>query len=203
MLVKKLTEGCSDVADIQKNKSILDNFGYTSDKKEVLSWKLVEMAEGCGNHARLIAVHGIAAVPFVDISKDQGRNKSRERFYSDSDLKKWLNDTFLYDFFNEEERRYIKSVDIPSSEDIEKWFPKEYDRVCTPTKFAMDQGAAVYKNDISEKACAYWLSDTGRRKGMSAAVVLSNGKIYKSAYMNAGNVCVRPVIEVVRKEQRR
>lgn len=32
---------------------------------------------------------------------------------------------------------------------------------------------------------------------MSATIVMANGEIYKSAYLAATNVCVRPVIEMV------
>lgn len=72
-----------------------------------------------------------------------------------------------------------------------------------PTKYARENGAAVFKNSDSALSCVYWLADTERKAGMSATVVLANGKIYQSAYLAASNVCVRPVIEIVEKEKLR
>lgn len=186
---------------MSENKIPLIPFGHTPDSKELLSWNLMETSDPPYNYAKLIATRGLAVVPFVRISESQNANKLKTCFYSESYLKKWLNTTFLQEYFSEDERKYIRSVDIPSSKDIEKWFPEEHDRICIPTQFAIDNNAVIFENNNSLKTCVYWLSDTGRKVGMSATVILSNGKIYKSAYMAATNVCVRPVIEVARKEQ--
>lgn len=179
----------------------LDCFGKTPEGDESLSWDLVEY-DPFGNIACLISKHAVAAVPFLNLSRKQNGGKWRDCYYSESDLKKWLEHTFLYEFFSEEERKKIQSVDIPNVSDIEKWFPEDCDRICTATQYAINNGAVIFKNNATiNESCVYWLSDTGRKAGMSASVVLSNGKIYKSAYMAADNVCVRPVIKVIRKEQ--
>ena len=177
----------------------LRDFGHTPDGKDLLSWKLIEITGMNYNIARVIASKCIDVVPFI--CADNTQDLYIQSFYEDSYIKKWLNEVFIKEFFSEQEREKIISVSIPSIHQMEKWFPEEFDRICEPTKFAIDNGATVFNNHTNGKSCAYWLLDTGRMLGYSATVVLSNGKIYKSAYMSAPNVCVRPVIDIIRKER--
>lgn len=173
--------------------------GYTPDGQEKLSWINVETTKlNDKEYLVLIASKGVATVPFHSMSGISGES-NHEVYFDNSYLNKWLKEAFMYQFFDERERSMIHSVSIPESMQIKKWFPVEYSRVCVPAAYAIHQGASVYNNDF----CAYWLSDTGRRVGKSATVVMSNGKIYKSAYMLASNICVRPIIVVERKEQSR
>lgn len=177
----------------------LKNFGHTPDSRESLSWELIEIIGKNYNIARLIASKCIAVVPFSCSSSPQELYK--QSFYEDSYIRKWLHEVFIREFFNEQEKEKIINVSIPNIHQMEKWFPEEIDRICGPTKFSIDSGASVFNNHTNGKSCAYWLADTGRKPGYSSTVVLSNGKIYKSAYMSAPNVCVRPVIDIIRKEQ--
>ena len=176
----------------------LKDFGHTPNDKELLSWELMEITGKNYSIARLIASKCIAVVPFSCPSNPQELYK--QLFYEDSYIKKWLSKVFIREFFNEQEREKIISVSIPNIHQMEKWFPEEIDRICKPTKFSIDNGASVFNNHMNSVSCTYWLSDTGRKPGYSSTVVLSNGKIYKSAYMSAHNVCVRPVIDIIRKE---
>ena len=180
-------------------KTYLEDFGHIPDSKELLSWELVEVTGKNYNNARLISSKCIAVVPFSCTSSPQELYK--QSFYEDSYIRKWLNEVFIREFFNEQEREKIISVSIPNIHQMEKWFPEEIDRICEPTKFSIDSGTSVFNNHTNGKSCAYWLADTGRKPGYSSTVVLSNGKIYKSAYMSAPNVCVRPIIDIIRKEQ--
>lgn len=204
---RKHCTSCKDYLNSPCNpwyhQTYLENFGRIPGSQEYLSWDLVEMPETPNDYTRIIANQGIAVAPYVNISENQNANKLRKCSYENSDLKSWLNEVFLNTFFSEEERKIIKSINVPSVAEIEKWFPEEKDRKVFPTKYARENGAAVFKNSDSALSCVYWLADTERKAGMSATVVLANGKIYQSAYLAASNVCVRPVIEIVEKEKLR
>lgn len=180
-------------------RTYIKDFGHTPDGKETLSWDIMETTGKNYNCARLIATKCIAAVPFC--RPDSPQELYKQSFYEESYIKKWLNEVFIKEFFSEQERERIINISLPDIHKMEEWFPWEIDRICEPTRFAIDDGADVFNNHIHNNSCTYWLLDTGRKPGYSATVVLSNGKIYKSAYMSARNVCVRPVIDIIRKEQ--
>lgn len=190
---------CSRSCNPWYKNTYLNDFGHTPDSKKPLSWKLVEFTGKNYNIARLIASKCIAVVPFSCTSSPQELYK--QAFYENSYIRKWLSEVFIREFFNEQEKEKIISVSIPNIHQMEKWLPEEIDKICKPTKFSIDNGASVFNNHMNSVSCAYWLADTGRKPGYSSTVVLSNGKIYKSAYMSAPNVCVRPVIDIIRKEQ--
>lgn len=190
---------CSRSCNPWYKNTYLNDFGHTPDSKEPLSWELVEFTGKNYNIARLIASTCIAVVPFSCTSSPQELYK--QSFYENSYIRKWLSEVFIREFFNEQEKEKIISVSIPNIHQMEKWFPEEIDKICKPTKFSIDNGASVFNNHMNSVSCAYWLADTGRKPGYSSTVVLSNGKIYKSAYMSAPNVCMRPVIDIIRKEQ--
>ena len=160
--------------------------------EEPIEWTVVEEDE---KRVIAIAEKGIIVRPFDDVM-----NKGIKKiFWENSDLNQYLNNDFLKNFSDLEKQKIIE-ISIPSIADIERWMPKRSDKVCQPTDYAIRRGASKYGYD--GEGCVYWLSDTGRRKGLSATVILANGVIYQSAYMYAENVCVRPMI-IIRKEIRK
>lgn len=165
----------------------------TSDMDIV--WDCVEKSDSAGTAAYL-SKEGIVAMPFVRLASGQNANKFKNCYYPTSDLKAWLEEEFLEAYFKPEERTRIKSVRIPAINDIVRWFPLKESRVCAPSYAAKENGAEEFCSYHDSKTCVYWLADTGRKQGMSASVVMADGKIYKSAYLAAENVCVRPVIEI-------
>lgn len=144
-----------------------------------IHWQIVEQSD---EKVLLLSRHGVMAVPFVD-----------------PDLRQWLNTVFLETFFTQKERTVIASVRIPCADEIKRWFPEESERTCRSIRYPSDNRGGKHPY-ISKETCVYWLSDTGRRPGKSASVVMAGGKIYKSAYMAADNVYVRPLIEINREE---
>lgn len=175
--------------------------GRLPETNDGIVWDCVEELLDEGDSLRLLSREGLAVIPFENLLEGQNANKLKNCYYQNSDLQKWLNGEFLELYFNPEERVKIKAVTIPTIEEILKWFPEKISRVCTPSYYARENGADVYHSYNDAEACVYWLADTGRKAGMSATVVMANGQIYKSAYLAATNVCVRPVIEVFREEQ--
>ena len=92
------------------------------------------------------------------------------------------------------EQAKLMEISIPTIEQLLSWFPNHIDRKCYASKQAILDGITLFPD--SDNSCAYWLQDTGRRDGMSATVILPNGRIYQSAYMLADNVGVRPYIKM-------
>lgn len=117
--------------------------------------------------------------------------KSRKTYWNSSSLKFWL-EQFLDNSFTGSEKESIIKICIPTVNQIIEWFPVRQDRKCYASEGAMEDGISLFED--SNNACTYWLQDTGRRDGLSSTIVLANGVIYKSAYMAAKNVGVRPYI---------
>lgn len=177
-----------------KSKQTQINLGKFPKNGESIVWSYIENA--VNDNRVYLAQDAVTVFPFRCISKDQNDNISRYCYYQNSDLRDWLNGDFLEQYFAPEERIKIKEVRILSIDEIKKWLPKCVDRICFPSIEAQNNGAEVFRGYDDRSACVYWLADSGRKAGMSATVVMANGQIYKSAYLSATNVCVRPVIEL-------
>ena len=175
--------------------------GHYPISNDYIVWNYVETSEDESTDYYL-SNEGIAVKPFMKLANGQDANMLKNCYYMSSDLKKWLNSEFLEVCFNPEERKRIKSVSIPTINNIVNWLPLDEYRVCIPSPVAKENGASVYSSYNDLETCVYWLTDTGRKAGMSATVVLADGKIYKSAYLAATNVCVRPVLEIIRGKTR-
>lgn len=182
-----------------KSKQIQLNFGKYLQNSEPIVWNYIENT--INNNIIYLAKDGVAVFPFRCISKERDDNISRFCYYPDSDLQDWLNGDFLKQYFISEEQTRIKEIRIPSIEEIKKWLPTCVDRICFPSMEARNNGAEVFRSYNARSTCVYWLADSGRKAGMSATVVMANGQIYKSAYLSATNVCVRPVIELWGKKE--
>lgn len=171
--------------------------GRLPKTREPIIWNYMggDTVNKCGG-ACYLAKEGVAVVPFQKLPNGKNANKLRNCYYLNCDLKNWLNGEFIQLYFTKEERANIKKVRIPAIEEIIKWFPNNIERICFPSNEAKENGAAIFCSYEEKEAGIYWLADTGRKPGMSATVVMADGKIYKSAYLAATNVCVRPVIEL-------
>lgn len=180
--------------NLRSDKQII--IGHYPIRNDYIVWNYVDKSEDAST-AYFLSNEGIAVKPFMKLANGQDANKLKNCYYISSDLQKWLNGEFLEEYFNPEERKRIKSVSIPTINNIVNWFPLEEYRVCMPSPMAKENGASVYSSYNDLETCVYWLADTGRKAGMSATVVLADGKIYKSAYLATTNVCVRPVLEII------
>lgn len=150
---------------------------------ERIEWYVVEQNE---EEIILLSCKGLINKPFT--------LQFRRSTYDNSDLKKWLENNFASDCLPSEAKVFCQSIGIPNANAIKTWLPTESTRRCSPSKYAMTNGAATFKCVDGFEMCAYWLADSGRKEGYSTSIVLGNGKIYKSAYNGSNNICVRVVV---------
>lgn len=170
-------------------------FGHYLNTDESMRWYYVGGSSESESTVHLISIEGIATMPFMSLHDGQNANQVR-CYYQNSDIKRWIDEIFLIKYFSQVERESILDIYIPSARDIKKWFPDQQSRICIPSNIAKINGAETYRSYDNKYAGTYWLSDSGRKDGYSATVVMADGKIYRSAYLSATNVCVRPVITV-------
>lgn len=111
--------------------------------------------------------------------------------FAQSDLRVWLNETFLPDAFSAEETVIIEDtvfasedaqetakVFILSIAEAETYFAKDRDRWCAPTAYAAARGVwATDEYSVGGKSTVWWwLSSPGSLPG-SAACVLNSGAV--------------------------
>lgn len=131
---------------IQKKNNIRE-FGHMPETKDAICWEQMESSQ-CGS--KFLADKGLTVRAFLNIKEGQGANKLRKCFYSESDLKNWLYEEFLYQFFDEKERKWIKNISIPNIEQIKRWFPDEKSRICIPTEYAIKKERLFLKAMIPD-----------------------------------------------------
>lgn len=159
-------------------------FGTYTDATPI-SWLKVASA---ANYEILLSEYVVSARAF------QSERKREKLNWNESSLFHWLHDVFLKHYFSETEREQILEVNIPTIEQIVLWLPERKKRKCYASEQAISDGIELFSE--SSNSCTYWLQNTGRREGYSATVVRSCGNIYRSAYMMAGNVGVRPYLKI-------
>ena len=117
-----------------------------------------------------------------------------------SDLRNWLNESFLRNAFDDGERERIRDMEVVSpgekdlvfllsTEEAEKYLKSDRSRRCVPTVYCKTQGAWV-----EDGRCWWWLRSNGM--GGYAAVVRSDGVIDKKGDPVAGSKenTVRPAV---------
>ena len=142
-------------------------------------------------------------------------------------LREWLNEEFYREAFSDEEHATIclsevcadgnpewkvnpgndteDHIFLLSIKEADQYFATDKDRICRPTKHALDQGA-WYAWDVSDfgGSCNWWLRTPGfapRSEGYLAADVHFTGAVRSSGmctYNHKGH-CVRPVMWVKKK----
>ena len=129
-------------------------------------------------------------------------------------VRTWLNSDFLSVAFTDAEAASILTVSVTadknpeyasdpgnstkdrvfllSATEVETYFPSEEDRLCLPTPYAREQGAAYAKKTTG--ACTWRLRTPGER-GDSAVYVAQTGEIgYYGGGVAAKDDCVRPAL---------
>ena len=128
-------------------------------------------------------------------------------------LRKWLNSSFINSAFSSEEKAKIPTVTVSADKnpkystdpgnatqdqvfllsiaEAEKYFSSNSARRCTPTEYAIANGA--------ERSCLWWLRSPGKYSE-HAADVQSGGDIYYAGYLYRtisaydGDLAVRPAM---------
>lgn len=154
--------------------------GDLSTGKEPIEW-LVVASEG--REVTLLSRYLLDVQPY---------NEDGAAAWADSSLRTWLNEVFYRTAFSKDEREGVLEADgdvvtIPSSDDINRYFPDTESRIAKPT---------VYASQNIDAANWWWLKDNG--EGMRTAMVVTDqGAISTSGdEVNFGGDGIRPMITV-------
>ena len=141
-----------------------------SNGQEDIEW-LVLAKEG--TKILVISKHALDSKPFY-------KEKERLIRWEHSTLRKWLDETFLYEAFSEEEQAKISAkvttygeekMFILSATQLGKYFDLPSESQCAPTEYAQVQGAKM----SSSGNCWWWLRDGCMDNHYAAASVSEEG----------------------------
>ena len=112
--------------------------------------------------------------------------------FDSSTLKSWLNNDFKNTAFsNDEQAQIIDDIRILSHREIIDYFDDRPDRACTPTKYAKDSGAYIFKDNGS----FYWTLTINEEENRPV-FVLSDGAINDVGLPTSSKMVIRPVITI-------
>ena len=177
---------------------------YTSIREEAIEWVVLDKADG---KALLLSTRAIDCLPY--------NNQNVGCTWATCSLRKWLNETFYKKAFSAEEQEWIlKSrvaahenpdsstnpgmdtddyVFLLSVDEVKYYLPNNSDRLCSPTEYAVKQGA--FRNE-SLGTCWWWLRTPGETS-QDASSVNSDGTIdTDDGSVNSNKGCVRPAMWV-------
>ena len=204
---------CDSAFDIQYNVGSTINFGsYEQDNNvcngnENIEWIILAKDE---EKELLISKYALDVKPY--------NNEYNRTTWEDCTLRKWLNEDFLNNAFNEEEQKRIitstisadnnlkyntlpgevtrDKIFILSSTEAAEYLTDENTRVCVPTEYAVKQGAYTSNSCFFEDmaTCWWWLRSPGKNVKNASCVncegTISNNGTYVHCRLN----CVRPTL---------
>ncbi len=126
--------------------------------------------------------------------------KRAEITYEKSDIRAWLTLDFYNVAFTESEKAALKAdgdrVFLLSHEEVERYLPRESDRLTKPTARARRNG--VYTNSSGE--CAWWLRSPSPMGKNQSDYLSSGGSFgYRAHYVDDPAIVVRPAVWVKTK----
>ncbi|MBR2790769.1 MAG: zinc ribbon domain-containing protein [Eggerthellaceae bacterium] len=149
---------------------------------EPIEWRVLQVS---GSRAYVISVCGLDCVQF-NASQDKGNSWCR------SDLKAWLENTFLPGAFSPSERAAIQEVTCLSIEEVKSLFLNDDDRSCRPTEFAVQRG--ISKGNPTG-GCWWWLRSPGKDGPGCAACVVFDGMVSTYGWrVDSSSDAVRPAL---------
>lgn len=177
---------------------------YTSIREEAIEWVVLDKADG---KALLLSTRALDSLPY--------NNQGVSCTWETCALRKWLNGTFYKAAFSNEEREWIvrsrvkahknpdfstnpgRDIDdyifLLSVAEVKQYLPSDSDRICSPTEYAVMQGA--YR-DNSHGTCWWWLRTPGETS-QDASSINANGTIdTDDGSVNSGKGCIRPAMWV-------
>lgn len=177
---------------------------YASIREETIEWVVLDKADG---KALLLSTRAIDCRPY--------NNQDVSCTWEGCSLRKWLNGTFFKAAFSNEEREWIvqsrvkahKNPDFSTNpgrdtddyifllsvNEVKQYLSNDSDRMCSPTEYAVTQGA--FRNE-SLGTCWWWLRTPGNTS-QDASSVNSDGTIdTDDGSVNSGKGCVRPAMWV-------
>ena len=123
----------------------------TGNGPEPIEWIVLDVD---GNEAFLVSVHSLDG---------RGFNETRrlQVSWDDSDIRKWLNQDFIYIAFSDEEKASLVPVEnetedhskdlvfLLSDEEVKKYFSTDVERICEPTEYAyIVQGGLAKEKEL-------------------------------------------------------
>lgn len=95
--------------------------------------------------------------------------------WNNCDLRKWLNKEFTYKAFTRAECKFIfEEVFILNSEEVNKYFKYDVDKICKPSKF-------INNRTCSNGACEWYLRDIDYAYGYNTCGFVTNdGSVAKN-----------------------
>ena len=163
---------------------------------EAIAWRVLGVAE---DHLFAISECGLDCVKF---NEDRAKGNDWET----SDLKAWLDQTFLPQAFSDSERARIDEITCLTSLEADTCFADKRDRLCPPTDYAASRGAFALKDaylggELMRKgtgACHWWLRSPGMDDD-DAAKVGVEGLVFDIGWpVDSKVTAVRPAIWVKR-----
>ncbi len=169
--------------------------GNTENGEEDIEWIILART---GDKAFLLSKYGLDARAY---------NMEQEDItWEQSDIRNWLNGSFMNRAFTEEEQRAILRMKVDemtgqnNKEDqvflldyIEAcydYFTSDEERICMPTAYAVQNGA--YTNDTG--ACEWWLREDSYNQGLVSSIEASGSG--GTSLVGNVDVCVRPALWV-------
>ena len=178
--------------------------GNTGNGAEDIEWIILART---GDNALLLSKYGLDAKEYHEEWEDIT--------WEQSDIRSWLNSSFMDTAFTGEEQGAILKTEVDNSqaegnseydtiggnntedrvfllsykEAFEDYFSSDEERICMPTDYAVQNGA--YTNDDTG-ACSWWLRSPGLDQNFAAIVRRDGSPGSSSVYHD--NDCVRPAL---------
>ncbi len=175
----------------------------TSNGKEDITWIVLAKED---NKILVISEEALDCKPY-------NNEKYTEVTWETCALRKWLNSSFINSAFSSEEKAKIPAVTVSADKkpkystdpgnatqdqvfllsiaEAEKYFSSDSARRCTPTEYAIANGA--------ERSCLWWLRSPGKYSECATNVeswggIYCEGYLYRTISAYDGDLAVRPAM---------
>ena len=163
------------------------------NEKEPIEWRILDIED---DKILLMSEYGLDVKRYNE--------KKEPTSWGDCSLRNWLNQDFIVEAFTNDEQKSIilsklitnnekteDKVFLLSSEAAEKYFDSNEDRMCKPTKFAINHGA--YQNKDNGQ-CWWWLRSLGDYSYDATRVNTVGSVTDYGSGVNLNNGSVRPAL---------
>ena len=175
-------------------KYSLGSYPQSTHADESIQWRVIDVR---GDKALLISEKVLDSVLY-------GKENSSSVTWENSNLRQWLNTDFYNETFSDAEKLRTNGgsttadkVFVLSTEEAEKYFYSDSDRMAAATDYAKSRGSYTHKNHKlpnGDLTSWYWLRTPGETS-KKAARVFNSGEIdYKGFPVGYSKVSVRPAI---------
>jgi len=193
----------AEIGDIVKFGSY-EQDNVTSNGKEDIDWKVLAKKKG---KTLLISKYGLDCKPY--------NVKYEGVTWETSSIRRWLNEEFMQTAFTADEQKWIAEITVENPDnskygtkggrntqdkiflfsigEAEVYFASDEARACTPTAYAVANGA--YQNEENGN-CWWWLRSPGRYQYNAAFVNLVGGVYAFGNDVDHDNNAVRPALWV-------